>query len=61
MNNYSTKHLKKNLPLKNFKSRLLYDGKSKGFDIENRPSLVLKRLAILKRFANFHEENLLFI
>ena len=28
-NNYSTKHLKKNLPLKNFKSRLLYEGKSK--------------------------------
>ena len=60
LNNYSTKHLKKNLLLKNFKSRLLYEGKSKGSDIENRLSLVLKKLAILKRFANFREENLLF-
>ena len=29
LNNYSTKHLKKNLLLKNFKSKLLYEGKSK--------------------------------
>ena len=29
LNNYSTKHLKKNLLLKNFKPRLLYEGKSK--------------------------------
>ena len=42
LNNYSsTKHLKKNLLLKSFKSRLVSEGKSKGSDIENRPSLVL--------------------
>ena len=41
LNNYSTKHLKKNLLLKNFTSRLLYEGKSEGSAIENRSSLVL--------------------
>ena len=41
LNNYSTKHLKKNLLLKNFKLRFLYEGESKGSNIENRPSLVL--------------------
>ena len=41
MNDYSNKHLKKNLLLKDFKSMLLCESKSKGSDIENRPSLVL--------------------
>ena len=41
MSNYSTKDLKENLLHKNFKSRLLYEKKSKGSDIENRPWLVL--------------------
>ena len=40
LNNYSTKHFRENPLLKNFKSRLLHEG---------------------KRFANYREENLLFI
>ena len=56
LNNYSTKHLKKNLLLKDFKSRLLYKGKRKGSDTENRLSLVLWKLAILKNITNFPEK-----
>ena len=41
MNDYSNNYLKKNLLLKDFKSMLLCESKSKGSDIENRPSLVL--------------------